>query len=312
MRSLRLAFVFWLIINQPCMANPRNVATGPFAEYVDPGGSDANNGLTFATAKQHLCAAISDEVNNWDFAGNIAYVFASSNYTYNEACNISGALIGTTAILIFPSNPSSPSVPLPNPFNLPFAINFTWSCSYIGMPSCGAPPSAPAPQACLSLSDGGVAITGNITFAGCNPYNMVGGAAIKQHNYSVVDASFVFTGTIFSGSGNNDAAILADGPSIVTVANGAVIEGRYHYVYQMNRGGNATISGLQKFLGNAFVDGIYAAYSNSNFNLGASYDTLGAYSIGPSLYSGGSNIIGGSGIPGGISAGPSGLCGVMC
>lgn len=277
-------------------ASARNIATGPFAMYVDNNGNDANSGLTPALPKQHICAALTEMSYNWDFAGNQPFLYATSGQQFNEMCGVGGTLVGANEIQIYPSG----------------VANFVWTCSPTAtapLSPCGSP-SAPQPQWCIAFGDLAIVIFGNITFADCNHYNMVGGGAVVMHNLAIGD--FFNTGTIFSGSGNKDTAILCDGPCVFTVAAGATFEGQYHYGIQCNRGCNGTVSGLVALLASN-LGGIYGMYSGSHLNLAASYSVTSS-SVGPSLSAGFSNIItNGTAIAGSTATANGGqFCGSMC
>lgn len=290
-------------------ANPalaRNVATGPFAMFVDNSGNDANDGLTFVTAKQHYCVALRSIYYDWDFRGNQPYLFATSGQQFNEMCGSGGTLVGANEVIIAPYNPANPS----SPGNIIPSPNFLRSCSPTSsVGPCGS--TAPATQWCDAFGDFAIQIYYNITWADCNHWNMIGGAAIVLHNPSVGD--WFGLGTIFSGAGNNDTAILCDGPCVFTVGGGAEFNGQFRFTFQCNRGCNATVSGPIK-LNFTNVSGIYGMYSGSHMNLGASYPTPTSSIFGPSLSSGFSNIItNGTAIPGGTAVSTGGqFCTTMC
>lgn len=297
-----LILAIFLVASPACA---RNIATGPFAMYVDNSGNDANDGLTFATAKQHYCVALNEIYYKWDFAGNQPYLFATSGQQFNEMCGNGGALVGANEVLIAPYDPAHPS----SPGNIVPSANFIRTCSPTSpVGPCGS--SVHAAQWCDAFGDLAIQIYYNATWADCNHWNMPGGAAIVLHNVAIGD--WFGAGTIFSGSGANDTAILCDGPCVFTVADGAKFEGQYGYGIQCNRGCNGTVSGLIALV-SSNLGGIYGMYSGSHLNLGASYSITSSL-VGPSISSGFSNIIlNGTTIPGGTTTTAGGqFCSSMC
>lgn len=289
-------------------AQARNVATGPFAMFVDNSGNDANDGLTFATAKQHYCIALRAIYYDWDFRGNQPHMFVTSGQQFNEMCGSGGTLVGANEVIIAPYDPANPSAP----DHIVASPNFLRTCSPTSsVGPCGSTTLPHAAQWCDAFGDLAIQIYYNATWADCNHWNMEGGAAIVMHNPSVGD--WFGPGTIFSGSGDNDSAILCDGPCVFTVGGGAEFNGQFRYSFQCNRSCNATVSGPIK-LNFTNIEGIYGMYSGSHLNLGASYPTPVSSIIGPSLSSGFSNIIDhGTVIPGGTSMQKGGqFCDVMC
>lgn len=289
---MKYLVILFLVVSFP--ASARNIATGAFNMYVDNAGNDANDGLTTATAKQHICAALNDVNYKWDFVGNQPHIKVTSGQQFNEMCSIGGALVGANEIFIEPTG----------------AGNFVWTCSPTSpIGPCGS--TTPQAQWCMAFGDLAIVIFANITFADCNHYNMVGGASVVMHNVAAGD--WFGTGTIFSGAGVNDTAILCDGMCSFIVANGALFEGQHRYGIQCNRGCNGTVSGQIGALSASLVGGFYGMYSGSHLNLGATYNVTSS-SVGPSLSSGYSNITtNGITIAGGTATSSGGqFCSSMC
>jgi len=275
---MRVLLLMLSLLISPAIAAPRNIATAPIGFYVAnaPLGNDANDGLTPSTPKEHYCVMLQETYTKWDFQWQQPYMFVRSGQLFNEMCGAGGTFVGADAIIIAPFDPANPS----SPGNIVPSPDYVRTCL---PPGCGS--ATPAVQWCDAFGDLAIQIYYNATWSQCNHWNMVGGAAIVVHNVSTVD---VFgTQSTFSGTGANDSAILADGPAIITVANGMKINGSFGYPLTCNRDCNATVSGHMDAVG-ANILGWYALYSGSHLNLGASYSVTSSVVQGPSVASGAS------------------------
>lgn len=272
-------------------AAPRNVATAPIGFYVD--GSkpdDSGDGLTPATAAKSYCRMLRSIYNDWDFRGNQPYMFVRSGLVYNEMCSTGAALIGVTAIIIAPFQPSNlPVVGL----TIPPAPDYVRTCTY---PGCGNPDSAPQPQWCDAYGDLAIQIYYNATYASCNRFNMEGGGSIVLHNVATVD--MFGPKSTFSGNGDKDSAILADGPAIITIQNAPQIQGQFGYPITCKRNCLMSISGPYE-LYYANIKGHYSLEGGSRVNSTVSYPTSFSIITGKSVISGYSsfNDNGGPAVP---------------
>jgi hypothetical protein len=278
-----------------CGAVTRNIATAPMGFYVAnaPLGNDANDGLTAATPKEHYCVMLQELYKYWDFQWQQPYMFVRSGQLFNEMCSTGGTFVGIDAVIIAPYDPANPS----SPGNIVPSPDFVRACL---PPGCGS--STPAVQWCDAFGDLAIQIYYNATWSQCNHWNMEGGAAIVLHNVATVD---IFgSQSTFSGTGDKDTAILADGPAIITVANGMKVNGSFGYPLTCNRHCDATISGHMDLVG-ANIKGWYGMYSGSNLSLGVAtsdYSSTSSVLQGPSIASGSSIINAhGTSVPGGWS-----------
>lgn len=286
-----------LLFMAPASAAPRNIATAPMGFFVDNTGNDANDGLTFATAKQHYCVMLQELYKHWDFQWNQPYLFVRSGQVFNEMCSTGGTFVGIDAVIIAPYDPANPSSPghiVPSP-------DYVRRCT---PPGCGS--ATAAVQWCDAFGDLAIQIYYNATYADCNHWNMKGGGAIVTHNVATID--MFGPRSTFSGSGANDSAILADGPTIISIQNAPLIEGQFNYPIRCNRGCLATISGTFELLW-ANITGFYYFGSGSQANLG-----IPNYIATSSIY-GASNVSGyatvndhGTAIMGGVT----GANGMVC
>jgi hypothetical protein len=290
MRFLLIAF---LLICPPAFAAPRNIATAPMAFFVDgTQPNDSGDGLTHATARKSYCGLLRSLYNDWDFRGFQPFMFVRSGVVNNEMCGTGGALVGTTAIIIAPYQPSN--VPVPG-LAIPAAPDFIRTCSY---PGCGNPDTAPQAQWCDSFGDLAIQIYYNGTWASCNRFNMEGGGAIVLHNVATTD---IFgPRSTFSGGGDKDSAILADGPAIITIENSPLVEGQFGYPVTCNRGCMLTIS--QTFeLYYANIKGHFWLEAGSHASIG-----IGSYPVNNSIVTGQSVVSGYSSVSQTGVAPPSG------
>lgn len=295
-KKLVLALFASLLAMPMYAQTPRNIATAPIGFYVDNNGNDANDGLSYATAKQHYCVMLKETYTKWDFQWNQPYMFVTSGQLFNEMCGAGGTFVGADAIIIAPYDPAHPS----SPGNIVPSPDFIRTCL---PPVCGS--TTPAVQWCDSFGDLAIQIYYNVTWSQCNHWNMVGGAAIVLHNVATTD---IFgSRSTFSGVGNNDTAILADGPAIITIANAPLINGTFGYPIQCNRQCNATISG--PFEANyANIKGFYFFGAGSNVNLGVSNYPITASIVGPSVVTGFATVDDhGTAIAGGVLTPNNGL-----
>lgn len=292
---MRIILVLLSLLLTPAFgqAAPRNIASAPLGFWVDNAGNDANDGLTPATAKQHYCVLLHSLYNEWDFRGFQPYMFVRSGQVFNEMCGAGGTFLGIDAIIIAPYDPATPS----SPGNIVPSADYIRTCL---PPVCGS--TSPAVQWCDAFGDLAIQIYYNATWSQCNHWNMVGGGSIILHNVATTD---IFGAqSTFSGTGANDTAILADGPGIITLANGMKVTGTFGYPIQCNRHCDATISGHMDLV-NANVLGWYAGYSGSNLNIAiplAWYSNTSSVLQGPSIASGNTVVnLHGAGTPGGWS-----------
>jgi len=249
----------------------RTLLTAPLTLYCAAGGSDSNPG-TAALPKLNAQAAVDALYNNYDMQGFACTIDISNNQT--QQCSMSGPLVGMDQITF---NFSAP--------------NLTWLTT----------------THCFVLAEKAIAVlTGYpVTFVPDYPTAAGGKSAFYLHNDCTID---IFNGqNLVSGQAAGDTAIEADGPAIVTVQSGFLLEGLLQPAFLAHRNSNWTISGTMNF--NSTNVKLYDWRSGSSLNLNASYGSTSGCVLAGSTVTGNA-VVNSNGtktsIPGGITASTGG------
>jgi hypothetical protein len=279
-------------------AAPRNIATAPTAFYIDVGGSDANDGLSLATAKRHYCEAIHEAFNNWDFRGYQAFIYPTVSQSFNEMCGVGGVMVGLGGLIIAPNDPANPNIP--GFFINTSAAPFVRTCT---PPGCGS--LSAVKQWCDNFGDLSILIYYSVTFADCNHWNVIGGAAVLMHLTSTGD--FFGSRMVISGRGSNDVGFLVDGPGILTIGSDLEINGQLSYVVKCLKMCDLSASGAWFFQYSNVIAPYYLGHG-SHADINASY-TIGSGAIftGSSALSGYSEATVGPTPPSGVGQ-PAWVC----
>lgn len=249
----------------------RTLLTAPLTLYCATGGLDTNPG-TAALPMLNAQAAVNALYNNYDMQGFPCTIDISNGQS--QQCNQSGPLVGMDQIIY---NFSAP--------------NLYWLST----------------THCLVLAEKSIAVlTGYpVTWVPDYPTAAGGKSAFYLHNDPTID---IFNGqNIVSGQAAGDTIIEADGPAIVTVQSGFMLEGLLQPAFLAHRNSDWTISGVINF--NSTNAKLYDWRSGSSLNINASYGaTSGCTLVGSTVT--GNAVLNTNGtkasIPGGITASTGG------
>ena len=186
--------------------------------YVHPSGSDTNDGMTSATALQHIGYAGTLIQTDFDTNQQCPVIAPAINQTYyNDPLVLGGQPTGGNLIQLSPDGNGS----------------FTWMCD--------GPCINVGDNAELNIALTAYGVNGTIRFNG-NRLNVAGRSHIYMHNNGLFDMSGKPT---FVGNGTNDCAIFFDGPTAgAALSDGFYVENTFGDLFRMDEGGGRfTLSG---------------------------------------------------------------------